>query len=148
VFRGVAQLNLDSKGRLAVPARYRDALVMRCNGQLVMTADSDRCLLIYPLPDWEPIQQKLMGLSSFNPQIRDLQRRLIGYAEDVAMDGAGRLLVSSALRQFAGLEKNVVLVGQGNKFELWDKDNWDQAMGRSMGFVDGSLPPELEGFSL
>ena len=90
VFRGVAQLNLDSKGRLAVPSRFRDALTARCSGNLVLTADSDRCLLIYPLPDWEPIEQKLMALSSFNAQIRELQRRLVGYAEDVVIDATGR----------------------------------------------------------
>ena len=148
MFRGVAQLNLDSKGRLAVPARYREALLVRCDGRLVITADSDKCLLLYPLPEWEPIQQKLMSLSSFNPRIRDLQRRLIGYAEDVQMDGAGRLLVSPALRSFAELAKNVVLVGQGNKFELWDGEKWQQVLERGAGFGDGELPPELEGFSL
>lgn len=148
MFRGVAQLSLDSKGRLAVPSRYREALLMRCAGQLVITADFDKCLLLYPLPDWEPIQQKLMGLSSLNPRIRDLQRQLIGYAEDIAMDAAGRVLVSPALREFAALEKNAVLVGQGNKFELWDKQKWEQALERSSGFGDGDLPPELEGFSL
>ncbi len=148
MFRGVAQLSLDSKGRLAVPSRYREALLVRCAGRVVITADSDKCLLMYPLPDWEPIQQKLMGLSSFNPRIRDLQRRLIGYAEDVEMDAAGRVLVSSALREFASLEKNVVLVGQGNKFELWDKEQWEQVLERASGFGDGDLPPELEGFSL
>jgi MraZ protein len=148
VFRGVAQLNLDTKGRLAVPARYREALVARCGGRLVITADYDKCLLIYPLPDWEPIQQQLMGFSSLNPKIRDLQRQLIGYAEDIAMDAAGRLLVSAALRDFAGLQKNVVLVGQGNKFELWDKERWEEVLGRGAGFTDGDLPPELEGFSL
>ena len=129
VFRGVAQLNLDSKGRLAVPARFRDALTARCSGHLVVTADSDRCLLIYPLPDWEPIEQKLMALSSFNAQIRELQRRLVGYAEDVVMDATGRILVPPALRNYAQLEKAVVLVGQGNKFELWNKDSWDAAHG-------------------
>ncbi len=148
MFRGVAQLNLDSKGRLAVPARYREALLVRCEGRLVITADSDKCLLLYPLPEWEPIQQKLMGLSSFNPRIRDLQRRLIGYAEDVQMDGAGRLLVSPALRDFAELTKSVVLVGQGNKFELWDGEKWQQVLERGTGFGDDDLPPELEGFSL
>jgi len=148
VFRGVAHLNLDSKGRLAVPARYREALMVRCVGRLVITADFDKCLLLYPLPDWEPIQQKLMGLSSLNPKIRDLQRQLIGYAEDIEMDAAGRVLVSPALREFAALEKSVVLVGQGNKFELWDKEKWEQARERSSGFGDGDLPPELEGFSL
>ena len=148
MFRGVAQLNLDTKGRLAVPARYREALVARCGGRLVITADYDKCLLIYPLPDWEPIQHQLMGFSSLNPKIRDLQRQLIGYAEDIEMDAAGRVLVSAALRDFAGLQKNVVLVGQGNKFELWDKERWEEVLGRGAGFTDGDLPPELEGFSL
>ncbi|UCF75388.1 MAG: division/cell wall cluster transcriptional repressor MraZ [Betaproteobacteria bacterium] len=148
MFRGVTQLNLDNKGRLAVPARHRDALVARCSGHLVLTADSDRCVLIYPLPDWEPIEQKLMSLSSFNAQIRELQRRLVGYAEDVQMDATARILVSPALRSYAHLEKNVVLVGQGNRFELWNEDNWEQLMERTGGFSAGGLPPELEGFSL
>ena len=148
MFRGVAQLNLDSKGRLAVPARFRDAVNVRCSGHLVVTADSDRCLLVYPLPDWEPIEQKLMALSSFNVQIRELQRRLVGYAEDVLIDTTGRILVPPALRQFAQLGKAVVLVGQGNKFELWNKDNWEQLMDKAGGSSAGGLPPELEGFSL
>ena len=148
MFRGVAQLNLDSKGRLAVPARFRDALTARCSGHLVVTADSDRCLLIYPLPDWEPIEQKLMALSSFNAQIRELQRRLVGYAEDVVMDSTGRILVPPALRNYALLEKAAVLVGQGHKFELWSKDGWDARMEKGGDFGPGGLPPELEGFSL
>ena len=148
MFRGVAQLSLDSKGRLAVPARHREALLARCAGRLVMTADFDKCLLLYPLPDWEPIQQKLMGLSSLNPRIRDLQRQLVGYAEDIELDSAGRVLISPALRNFAGLTKSVVLVGQGSKFELWDREKWETALERSAGFGDGDLPPELEGFSL
>ena len=148
MFRGVAQLTLDAKGRLAVPSRHREAILDRCGGKLVLTADSDKCVLVYPLPDWEPIQQKLMSLSSFNPRIRDLQRRLIGYAEDAELDGAGRLLVSPALRTFAELEKNAVLVGQGNKFELWDAAKWSEVMERTAGFDPADLPPELEGFSL
>ena len=89
-----------------------------------------------------------MALSSFNAQIRELQRRLVGYAEDVQMDATGRILVSPALRDYAHLEKNVVLVGQGNKFELWNGDSWEQLMERAGGFGAGGLPPELEGFSL
>jgi MraZ protein len=131
-----------------VPSRYREALLVRCAGRLVVTADFDKCLLIYPLPDWEPIQQKLMEKSSLNPRIRNLQRQLIGHAEDIEMDAAGRVLVSSALREFAALEKNVVLAGQGNKFELWDKQKWEEALARGAGFSDGDLPPEMEGFSL
>jgi MraZ protein len=148
VFRGVAQLNLDSKGRLAVPSRFRDALAARCDGNLVITADADRCLLVYPLPDWEPIEQKLMALSSFNVQIRELQRRLVGYAEDVVMDATGRILVPPALREYAQLDKSVVLVGQGAKFELWNKESWEQRMDQGSGPGPGGLPPELEGFSL
>jgi len=148
VFRGVAQINLDSKGRLAVPTRFRDVLLTRCSGHLVVTADSDRCLLIYPLPDWEPIEQKLMALSSFNAQIRELQRRLVGYAEDVVMDATGRILVPPALRNFAQLDKAAMLIGQGNKFELWNKDSWESRMEQGGGFGPGGLPPELEGFSL
>jgi MraZ protein len=148
VFRGIAQLNLDSKGRLAVPARHRDALIERCGGHLVITADADHCLLIYPLPDWELIQQKLEGLSNLDARVRELQRRLIGFAVDVDIDSAGRVLISPALRQFAQLDKNVVLVGQGKKFELWNQENWEQLISRAGSFSAGGLPAELEGFSL
>ena len=148
MFRGIAQLNLDSKGRLAVPARHRDTLLERCGGHLVITADADRCLLMYPLPDWELIQQKLEGLSNLDSRVRELQRRLIGFAVDVDMDGAGRVLISPALRHFAQLEKNVVLVGQGKKFELWNKDNWEQLIDGAGRLGAGGLPAELEGFSL
>lgn len=148
MFRGIAQLNLDSKGRLAVPARHRDALLERCGGHLVITADADRCLLVYPLPDWELIQQRLEGLSNLDARVRDLQRRLIGFAVDVDMDAAGRVLISPALRQYAQLDKNVVLVGQGKKFELWNKDGWDQFIETAGRLGSGGLPPELEGFSL
>jgi MraZ protein len=148
VFRGISQLNLDAKGRLAVPARHRDALLERCAGHLVITADADACLLIYPLPDWEVIQQKLEGVSNLDPRVRELQRRLIGFAVDVDMDSAGRVLISPALREYARLDKEVVLVGQGRKFELWNKEAWDQMIAEARGFSAGALPPELEGFSL
>jgi MraZ protein len=148
VFRGISQLNLDVKGRLAVPAKHRDALLERCGGHLVITADADRCLLIYPLPDWEVIQQKLEGLSNLDPRVRELQRRVIGFATDVDMDGAGRVLIPPALREYAQLDKPVVLVGQGRKFELWNKDTWEQMIAKSGALTPGGLPPELEGFSL
>lgn len=148
MFRGVANLNLDSKGRLAMPAKYRDALLSRSEGRLIVTADPSKCLLIYPFADWEPIEQKLNSLSSFNPQTRALQRLLVGMASDTEMDGAGRILLSSPLRQFAALDKNVVLVGQGAKFELWNEDSWNAQLDQALAFQGGGLPPELEGFSL
>lgn len=148
MFRGVTQLSLDSKGRLAIPARYRDELLSNCAGNIVITADPSKCLLIYPQPAWEPIEKKLNGLSSFNPQIRSLQRLIIGNASDVEMDSSGRILVNTPLRQFAELEKDVVLAGQGEKFELWDIDKWNQEIEAALVYREGNIPPELEGFSL
>lgn len=148
MFRGIATLNLDSKGRLAVPTKYREMLVARCNGHLIVTADPGKCLLIYPLCEWEPIEKKLNSLSSFNPRTRGLQRLLVGNASDAEMDGAGRILVPAPLRQFAGLEKNVVLVGQGIKFELWDEERWGRQMDETMSVENGGMPPELDGLSL
>jgi MraZ protein len=145
MFHGSAQLNLDSKGRLAIPAKYRDGLLASCEGRLVVTADPDRCLLIYPQQEWDPIQRKLMGLSSFNPKTRALQRLLVGYAEDVEMDGAGRILLPSTLRDYASLEKRVVLAGQGNRLELWEEAKW---LGLAVGSLEDGMPAELEGFSL
>ena len=148
MFRGISHLNLDVKGRLAVPARHRDALLERCAGHLVITVDADRCLLVYPLPDWELIQERLEGLSNLDPRVRELQRSLIGFAVDVDMDGAGRVLISPALREYAQLDKAVVLVGQGKKFELWNKDHWEQMIAKVAPLSAGGLPPQLEGFSL
>jgi MraZ protein len=151
VFRGVTLLALDAKGRLAIPARHRDALAGAPDGSdraLIVTADPSRCLLVYPRATWEPIQARLMALSSFNEEIRGLQRLLVGHADEVEMDGAGRVLVPPALRLFAGLDHRVVLVGQGSKFELWDEAKWQEQTARAITFPAGGLPPELDGFSL
>jgi len=148
VFRGVTHLALDNKGRLAIPAKHREALAARADGHLVLTADPSRCLLLYPSPEWEPIQKRLMALSSFDEKIRGLQRLLVGHADDVEIDGAGRILVPPSLRQFATLDKRVVLVGQGNKFELWDEEQWHGRTAQAVAFPAGGLPPELDGFSL
>ena len=148
MFRGVATLNLDSKGRLAVPSRYRDALQSQAEGRVVVTADPSQCLLLFPLPEWEPIEKKLNSLSSFNPQTRSLQRLLVGNAHDLELDANGRILLPAMLRDFAGLEKTVVLVGQGAKFELWSETRWQAQMEQALVFRNGDMPPELEGFSL
>ena len=150
-FRGVTQLALDAKGRLAIPGKHRAALAGSADSPertLIVTADPSRCLLVYPRATWEPIQARLMALSSFNEQIRGLQRLLVGHADEVDMDGTGRILVPPALRQYAGLDHRVVLVGQGSKFELWDEAKWQQETARAITFPAGDLPPELDGFSL
>jgi MraZ protein len=148
MFRGATSLNLDVKGRLAVPSKHRDALQAQCAGNLVLTAHPHGCLLLYPQPAWEPIQAKMMALSSFDKQSSALQRLLVGYAEDITLDSAGRLLVSPSLREFAGVEKQAMLVGQGSHFELWNMDAWRAQLERVMSGDETELPAELEGFSL
>jgi len=125
LFRGVSFLSLDAKGRLAIPARYRERLQSCCDSRLVITVDRDRCLLIYPEPTWIEIERKLDQLPSFNEPARMLQRLYIGHAQEVDMDSQGRLLLPPALRGFAALDKRVALVGQGKKFELWDEEAWN-----------------------
>lgn len=148
MFRGVTTVSLDSKGRLVVPVRYRDALVARSEGRVVVTADPNSCLLLYPQPEWEPIEKKLMGLPSFNRRIRHLQQLLVGHAEVLDLDASGRILLTPTLRQFADLDKSVVLVGQGMKFELWNEGRWSARVEEALSFKDGEMPPELEGFTL
>lgn len=148
MFRGATSLNLDAKGRLAVPSRHRDALFAESSGRVVLTAHPHRCLLLYPQPAWEPIQAKVMSLSSFDRQSSALQRLLVGYAEDLDLDSAGRLLISPALREFAGLEKQAMLVGQGSHFELWSMESWRAQLEQAMAADSMELPAELEGFSL
>jgi MraZ protein len=148
MFRGATSLNLDAKSRLAVPTKHREALQLECAGNLVLTAHPHRCLLLYPQPAWEPIQAKMMALSSFDKQSSALQRLLVGFAEDITLDGAGRLLISPVLRDFAGLDKSVMLVGQGSHFELWNMDAWRTQLEQVMLSESFSMPAELEGFSL
>lgn len=146
-FRGVTELSLDAKGRLAIPARYRDGLVNGSGGELVLTADPGGCLLIFPRLAWEPLQHQLMSFSSFNETVRRLQRLLVGHADDVEIDAAGRILVPPALRRFAGLDKHVVLVGQGRKLELWDGSRWQAQTAQAIA-LPADLPTDLAGFSL
>lgn len=148
MFRGATSLSLDAKSRLAVPTRHRESLQLQCAGSLVLTAHPHRCLLLYPQPAWEPIQAKMMALSSFDKQSSALQRLLVGFAEDVTMDTAGRMLVSPVLREFAGLDKEVMLVGQGSHFELWNMDAWRAQLAQVMHDDSFIMPTELEGFSL
>jgi MraZ protein len=144
MFRGASKVTLDSKGRMAIPTRYRDGISARSSGSLVATIDRDPCLLIYPLPDWEEMERRLMRLSGNKPAIRAFQRRFVGHAAEVDMDSHGRILISRELRDIAGLDKQAMLIGQGNKFELWDESRWAQWMEENSGDNGLDLPPELE----
>jgi len=142
-------VTLDAKGRLAIPTRHRERIQTRCDGQLVVTVDKDCCLLIYPFPDWEDIERKLIRLPNMHGKARDLQRLMVGYATEVELDGHGRILLSRELREFANLERQAMLIGQVNKFELWDEDSWNQK--RDAWLVDDDdtdLPVEMESLSL
>ena len=152
MFRGVAELSLDTKGRITMPTRYRERLLDSCAGRLVITIDiAERCLAIYPLNEWEPIQQKLDALSSFNSKSAMVKRLLMGNATDVEMDANGRILIPPKLRKHATLDKKVVMAGQGKKFELWDEETWDarsEAWQAEATLDEGELPTELESLSL
>ena len=151
VFRGINNLALDAKGRMAMPARYRDRLVETCGGRLVVTVDRDRCLLVYPLHEWEQIEAQLVALPSLNKQARLLQRLLIGHATEVELDSQGRILLPNMLRDYAALDKKIVLIGQGKKFEIWDEQSWNdkqQAWLQDVNADDGDMPASLENLSL
>ena len=121
MFRGAAKVTLDDKGRMVLPTRYREHALERSQGKLVVTVDRDQCLLLYPLPDWEQIERKLMSLPSLHAQARRLQRLMVGHATELDLDGHGRLLLPPELREFALLERRGMLIGQGNRCELWDE---------------------------
>ena len=149
MFRGATKVTIDAKGRLAIPTRYRDRIISRCDGQLVVTVDKDYCLLLYPYPDWEEIERKLMRLPSLNKQARRLQRLMVGYATEIEMDGNGRILLSKELREFSSIERQSILIGQGNKFELWDDDSWNKKRDSWLSMEDeAGLSTELETLSL
>ncbi len=151
MFRGVNRITLDAKGRLAIPTRYRERLREQCGSELVVTVDIDGCLLLYPLPEWQEIERKLMKLPSFNKAARRLQRLLVGHAVDLEMDAQGRVLLPAPLREYAGMEKQVMMVGQMNKFELWDEARWNaqrDAWQEEPDLEQLDLPVDLESLSI
>ena len=150
MFRGVNNVNIDAKGRIAIPARYRNQLLHHCGAEMVVTIDTDeRCLLIYPQPDWDDIQRKVESLPSFNVSARRVQRLLIGHATDIQMDGSGRILLTPPLREYAKLDKKGILLGQGKKLELWEESAW---LARRDSWLDDpaslEVPEELQSLSL
>jgi MraZ protein len=137
---------------MAMPSKYRQRLQDHCGGQLVVTidSDSDPCLLVYPFPEWVEIEKRLSELPTLNKQARRLQRLLIGHATECELDGHGRILLPSLLRSFASIDKRVVLIGQGKKFELWNEQIWSER--RDAWLADGKedtqpLSTELESLS-
>ncbi|XOZ33496.1 division/cell wall cluster transcriptional repressor MraZ [Halomonadaceae bacterium KBTZ08] len=146
-FLGSHAINMDAKGRVAIPARVREDLETLCGGRIVLTAHTEeRCLLVYPEPQWEEILPKIEALPSFNKAVRRTQRLLIGYASPMELDSAGRILIPQTLRDYAGLEKKLYLVGQGRKLELWSEDRWMAWLEEDDG--DEEIPEEMKSLSL
>lgn len=133
---------------MAIPARHRDALAKAGEGRLILTAHPHRCLLLYPEPAWEPIRAKILAAPSLEAQSAMLRRLLVGFAIDTEMDAAGRLLLPPELRQYAGLEKGVWLVGQGNGFEIWSEAGWKAQQDAIFAQGDKLLPPGLADLAL
>ncbi|MBB72734.1 MAG: cell division/cell wall cluster transcriptional repressor MraZ [Legionellales bacterium] len=152
MFRGINAINMDAKGRMAMPTRYRPSLENDSSNHIVVTIDTESpCLLLYPLTEWEVIEQKIEALPSFNPAARRIQRLLMGHATECELDTNGRILVPPLLRDHADLDKKVMLVGQGKKFEIWSEMNWQaqrEVWLASEKDGDAELPPELETLSL
>jgi transcriptional regulator MraZ len=148
VFQGAAQVNLDAKGRMAVPTRTRDPLTQGGTVGLVLTAHPDGCLLLYPATAWEPIRARVMSFPSLDRQFSVWKRLLVGFAQDVEIDTAGRLLIAPELRDFAHITRQVMFVGQGSHYEIWDLDSWRTHLETLRSGGGTNLPPGMENFSL
>jgi MraZ protein len=127
MFRGAAKVTLDVKGRMVLPTRVREALAKAGDHQLVATVDRDLCVMVYPLRDWQKLQDELLNLPNLHSETRWLQRLMVGYATDLEIDSHGRVLIPGELRDFTGLQRDALLLGQGNHLELWDESAWKQA---------------------
>ena len=117
VFQGSSSLSMDAKGRMNVPQKHRDALAEQCEGALTLTKHPNGCLLLFPRPVWEQHREKI---AAWPMSARPWQRIFLGFATDVDVDSSGRILVSSELREAACLSKEVMLLGMGSHFEIWD----------------------------
>lgn len=128
MFKGRSNLSIDSKGRTSMPQRYRGVFCANKKCKLVVTADKDKCLLIFTLKNWANIEKQLSNLPSYNDEARFIQRLLIGHATESEIDSQGRFLIPNPLREYAGIQKKVILLGQGSKFELWAENIWNKNM--------------------
>jgi MraZ protein len=145
VYFGETAINLDAKGRLAIPMRYRDAIRDECGGKLVLTysAFDSGSLYLYPEKEWERVRDEVTALSTFNPGHRSLQRKLVGSASAVEPDSNSRIQLPQTLRQVAGLEKRVVMLGMGNRFEIWNESILNQKRAEEERSIDEAASEEM-----
>ncbi len=117
MFQGASAINLDAKGRMSIPAKQRDALAVQCEGLLTLTRHPHGCLLLFPRPVWESHREKI---AAWPMSARAWQRIFLGNACDVDTDSAGRILIAPELRNAVGLARDVMLIGMGSHFEIWN----------------------------
>ena len=149
MFRGAAKVSIDDKGRMVLPTRFRAVMLERCAGRLIVTVDPDGCLRIYPQPEWEQIEQKLMAAPGLDPQVKRLQRLMVGHATETELDGHGRLALTPELREYGDIKRAGMLLGQGKGLELWGEERWGnqrEALIEGEG-EGGEIPPELRSIS-
>lgn len=126
-----------------MPSRYRERISDSCNSRLVVTISlMDRCLVLYPFPEWQRIENEIQALPSLDPQVRAISHLLIGHACECDLDSHGRILLPQSLRDFASLDKRVCLIGQVHKLEIWDAMAWQSRREELLGQV-GILPTEI-----
>jgi MraZ protein len=149
MFSGVSHLSLDPKSRIAIPARYRDGLAAQSANRVTLTLESSECLILYPEQNWVTVREKIQSLpNASHPLVKSYQRLVLGYAETIEVDKAGRILLPSTLKNMVGLHKDITLVGLGNRFELWDKEKWSTETNKALQVSQDDLASLLGGFSL
>ncbi len=125
MFRGSFEHSVDSKGRVSVPSRFREIIAERYEGKLVLTMDFDKCIMAYPLEEWERVEEKLRALPQSQKEVKDYMRYVYSNASECELDKQGRILIPPMLRESARISKAVIVVGMLNKMEIWDKSAWD-----------------------
>ena len=144
MFTGASNLSVDAKGRIAIPTRYRETL----GAELVITADPSGCLLLFPVPAWQPFEARVSALPNLNPRIKAMQRMWLGYKSDCEVDNAGRIVLTPEMREYAKLDRKVQMIGQGNRFELWSERGWQDVIELAQRTMREDPPAELAGLSV
>lgn len=148
MFQGSTALTLDAKGRLAIPTKYRELINGQSSGKLVLTGHPDGCLLLYQAATFKEVRSRLMDTSDTNPRVAAWKRVIVGMAQETEPDAQGRMLITPELRRYAGMEKQLMMVGQGNRFEVWSDAAWNQQLEQIRAQSGQVMPEAMENFTL
>lgn len=143
MFLGRHNLTLDTKGRLSIPAKFREVLAAMYGNQVILTG-LDQCIVVYPLPEWQKFEEKARQLPSLKRDVRNFFRGFYSAASECALDRQGRVLIPPQLREYAGLDREVVLVGIANKMEIWSKERWEEQVRENQSRLE-EIAEELAG---